>query len=420
MVAALAVACIATSIPQGAPAATVGPTVFSSGVLYAPRATPIAVTAYAMCETTCTATLFYRVPPPADTRDLGSTGGVSWANTAMTLVTPTSVGIGTLNQFAGTIPASVVDTKGVDYIIRVSDHGNISYWPGTPAAPGLAQPRGIRTGFWHTYVTNPATAIHTVPAITAAFGTDIPITAAATCAKACSARLWFRRTGLINPSLIDLDEPPANDGVSSPAEQWTSVMMSVDSIDQRTEPYGATVYQFSSKIPASYVDTRGVDYAIQVTEGTTRMFWPGTPYQGYFYTFDGLRLGWQHVYVQHPVIASHTQSIFLSARNQPVRLTAQTICTAPKCGMNLQYNYGGGPLTGIAMTFAVNTPLANGMRLETYEATIPASSVRTGTLAYRFHAGDGYTSAYSPGTFSNGYYVKLTGTPLAQYIIIVT
>jgi hypothetical protein len=420
LAAALAVASIVTSVPGGGTAATVGPSIFSAGVLYSPRAVPIAVSASAVCETTCSATLFYRVPVEASTKDLGSTGAVSWSNVAMTLGTVSSVGLGTLNSFTGTIPASVVDVRGVDYIIRVDDHGNLSYWPGTPAAPGLALPKGVRLGYWHVYVTNPAMIEHTVPALTVAYRAAIPITAQATCAKACVGRLWFRRTGLLNPSMVDLDYPPANDGVSAADEQWNQIVMSVDSIDQRTEQYGAAIYAFSATIPASYVDTRGVDYAIQVGDGTTRMFWPGTPYNGYYYAFDGLRTGWQHVYVQHPVIASHMQSIFATARSQPVRLTAQTICATPRCAMTLQFNYGGGPMTSVGMTYAVETPLPGGLRLETYEVTIPGSAVRPGTLAYRFRADDGHTAAYAPGTFYNGYYVKLTGTPLAQYVILVT
>jgi hypothetical protein len=418
--AALAVASIVTSVPGGSSAATVGPSVSSSGVLYSPRAVPIAVTAYALCETTCSARLFYRVPATADTKDLGSTGAVSWSNVAMTLGTVTQALIGTLNTFTGVIPESVVDVRGVDYLIRVDDHGYLAYWPGTPAAPGLAQPKGVRLGYWHTYVTNPTMGFHTVPAVTAAYRAAIPISAQATCAKSCSARLWFRRTGLLNPSMVDLDDPPTADGTSAADEQWTYVAMGVDSIDQRTEPYGAGIYQFSAQIPASYVDTRGVDYAIQVGDGVTRMFWPGTPYNGYYYAFDGLRVGWQHVYVQNPVIAAHVQSVFLSARSQPIRLTAQAICSTLKCTMTLQYNYGGGALTNIGMTFAVETPLSGGMRLQTYEVTIPASAVRTGTLAYRFLASDGHTGAYAPGTFNNGYYIKLTGTPVAQYVIVVT
>lgn len=418
LAAALVAALAITSVPGGVTAATTGPSVYSTPVLYAARATTIPITAYAVCESSCLARLYYRIPPTADTKDLGSTGAVSWTNVGMKKSAVTPLGVATLNTFEASIPASAVDVRGVDYLVRVNEGNVISYWPGTPAVPGLGQPKGIRTGFWHVHVTNQAT-IHHVPVTQSAYRTAIPISATATCAKSCTGFLWVRRTGLLNPSFADMDEPPTRDGASGADEQWTAIRMSVDSIDQRTEPYGAMVYQFRSEIPAHLVDTRGVDYALQVSDGTTKSFWPGTPYNGHYYAFQGLRTGWQHVYVQHPVVAHHTQTLYTATRNFAITLTAQAICATPRCGMTIQYNYGGGSLTSRGMKLSITTPLAGGLRLETYEVTLPASAVRTGTLAYRFMAGDGHTRAYAPGTFANGYYVKLTGTPAAQYFIVV-
>lgn len=392
---------VAASLALPARAAPVGPTIYHVPVAFSAANTAIVIEARALCLTPCAGRVFYRTTVAGSAAELFSMTDPTWTSLTMGRATDATLAGETLYRFFVSLPASAADPRGVDYIVKVTDGSFVSWSPGTPAAPGVALNNGVRSSAHHVLVGAPTMVEH-APVPAAQYRRAIPIRADATCSQTCSATLYFRRTGAFSPSFFDFDDPPLN-----PAEgadvQWTSIAMSRALVAQ--VPTAGSQYTFTASIPAAYVDTRGVDYAIKVDDGVTRGWFPGTFYNGYLLPTDGIRIGWQHVHVINPVLAAHAQQQYLIARGTPLTVALQVACWAPSCSASVYYHSFSGPVQTLPMT-RVSEILLPDLKIVTYSVTIPGSQVLVPTLGYYFRASDGHTSAYSPGTVYNGYYVK--------------
>lgn len=403
-------------VMQPGRASTAGPLIWHTPTAYAAAGTSIGVTAQALCETTCSARIYYRTTVPGGAAELLTRTDPAWSNLIMGRDPGINVGGQNLFTFFVNLPASVADSRGVDYILKVTDGTAVSWSPGTPAFLNGGITNGYRSGAYHVLIAAPSSVSH-APVATAGYRTTINVRADATCSASCTATLFFRRTGLLSPSLLTTGDPPPN-----PAEgadvQWNAIGMSLDSQNTSFQQYGAGLYTFSAQIPSAYVDTRGVDYAIRVTDGRTKAYWPGTVYNGYGAPADGARLGWQHVHVINPAIAWHEQVQYSTARNTPLRVALRAACWTEACSAKVSYHTFGGPVQTATMSQSTVTFVGD-VKLITYEYTIPAGSVVFPSVSYVFRFTDGYTTTYSPGTTYNGYYVKLDGSQAGEYQVAV-
>lgn len=353
------------------------------------------VDAHVACADGCTATLHYRRTPATVDPAAG------WSSTTMQPQgTATSLGdAGVLLAYRARVPADSVDTTGVDYYIHVADGHTQAFSPGTTYQGWYAPRDGARVpaAVHHVHVVEPPRIVH-VPPATAPYGADIPISARANCAaaKQCEARLFYRTT---TPGILSATAFAAT-------AMSVTRMAGVDGID---------VVIAEAVVPAAVVDTRGIDYFVSVTDGTSTSWWPGTtPVDGPGVWVDGVRVVYQHVHVQEPVHVTH-----LPAPTAPVLedlvVTAEVTCATPQCAASVHYTTTPalpGTYRTLAMerTFVATT---SATRVERWLATIPAGDVTTRGVAYYFTATDGHTSTAAPGTSYWGAYVVVDGGPVS-------
>lgn len=364
--------------------------------LYAYSDRSLLIEATATCSTPqCSATLWYR---QSDGGDLGElTAPPAWPNQTMRPVGTAPVApAGTALIFQADIPASVVTTAGVDYFIEVSDGHTTSWWPGTTYRGYYAPRDGMRTGYHHVHVLE-APSIVSQPVITAPYRQDIPVSAQAGCpsTRNCTATLHFRTT----------QQPPA---------QFSTAPMAVTKLASAAE---VDLIDVQGTIPADVVDTRGVDYLVEVSDGTSSSWWPGTrPVDGY-YEVEGTPALWHQIRVLEPPHMT-TRPAPATPALRPHTVNAEVTCVTESCQVKLHYfdtltpdvtlEPQPQPNTILMQPQGdpVHTPLGDQYR---YQATIPAEQVTTRGLAYYIEAFDGYTHEFAPGTGYWGAYVPTDG-----------
>jgi Mg-chelatase subunit ChlD len=361
---------------------------------------------------TCVATLYYRttqrtVLDPAD--DFEAAPMTASATTALDAQT-------NVVTFEGTIPSSVVDTRGVDYFFSVTDGSTTTWWPGTSHVDGYVPVEGLRVGYQHVRVTDPPHIAHVPPGATPALE-PLPINATVTCATGqCSATLHYS-TDL---AVTDVQ-----------GSKYTAIPMAPGGAGTTTAL--GTAQTWTATIPASDVTTRGVAYYIEVDDGYTKAYAPGLDYWGAYVPIDGQRLGAldsaellptgvtygtgapeenttvvtfsantnlqaglafpvRVLEPPHPLHAPVTQTV----PNQTVKVSATSNCATPSCAATLRWSVGTGSARSATMTgrstVAGITPLGE---LFEYTAWIPAADVTEG-LQYSIHVHDGYASGTTP------------------------
>ncbi len=163
-------------------------------------------------------------------------------------------------DWAATIPSSAVDSTGVDYYLESVDAGGA-----VVTSPAGVVDASIRP--YHVSAVSPPVITHVPPAFVPA-GNAVTIDAKATCSTgSCTAKLFYR-------------ESPASgsDIHLTGAPNWPSVAMNAAGSSSLGD-VGEQI-NFVAEIPESVVTTRGVDYVIQVKDGSTTSYWPGTTYEG--------------------------------------------------------------------------------------------------------------------------------------------
>lgn len=361
----------------------------------------------ASCSTgKCHAKLWYRESAGQTPEDL--TAPVSWPNAAMRLVgTAPAPNVGSLLIFQSEIPASVVTTNGVDYFIEVRDGHTTSWWPGTTYQGYYAPRDGMRTGYHHVHVLEPSSVV-TQPLAAAPYRQDIPISAHASCpsTRECTSTLYYRTT-------VD------------PAAQFATSPMTVTKLTAINE---LDLIEIEGTIPASVVDTRGVDYLFRVDDGATTTWWPGTRRVDGYAELDSTSALWHHIRVLEPPHIL-TQPVPAAPPLQPYSVSADVTCATESCSVRLHYfdrlvpevDLEGGPVANVIemqpQGTAVDTPLGDQQR---YQAAIPAEQVTTRGLAYYIEAFDGYTHEFAPGTTYWGAYVPTDGQSVGEYGVVAS
>lgn len=358
---------------------------------------PITVEAQVSCSSGgCGATLHYRETPATLSPDTG------WASVAMQQQgagTPLG-GAATLLTFRADVPASSVDTSGVDYYLQATDGQTQAFHPGT-VYEGYYAPRDgarVNTVHHHVHVAEPPRLAH-VPVATAPFGEDIRIAAEANCpsTRQCQGMLYYRTT---TPGTVS-------------ASSFASAPMTV------TRPVGAAgvdIVLVEGNVPAAVVDTRGVDYYFAVTDGTTTSWWPGTSAADAPGVWvDGMRVLYHHVRVQEPPHLTHVPPTIAQAL-QDLAIESELTCATATCTVNLHYSTTpntAGTYQTVAMSRVSVAATTSASRVELWRGTIPASQVTTRGLAYHLTATDGYTNTSAPGIFYWGAYQTVDGTSVA-------
>jgi Mg-chelatase subunit ChlD len=372
---------------------------------------PIDVELRSTCSTgSCAATLYYRTSPTQETlADEPLTEIPDWPHTAMTQTAAMPLGdAGEELTFTARIPASVADTRGVDYFMLVEDGNARAFWPGT-TYQGYLPTDGVRTGYMHVHVLETPHIVH-APVLTASYRQPIPVTATANCPedRTCEARLYWRTT---DASLLEDDGTGAG---------FDSAPMTVSDTGAQVTA-GQRVVNLAGTIPASVVDTRGVDYFFSLTDGPTTAWWPGTSQVDGYLAVPGTRVGYQHIRVLEPPRIVPTTAPATHA-GKPFKVTIAANCATQTCDAELFYaqqdltqavSLEPTTFTRVSMTptgTALPSPLGN---LTEYAATIPADDVTTRGLLWYAHVTDGYTNAYAPGTSYNGAYIPIDGSQLA-------
>ncbi|WP_170286246.1 VWA domain-containing protein [Nocardioides rubriscoriae] len=350
--------------------------------------------------------MYFRTSPNDDTiLTTFETIPPDWSSIRMNATSTTSLGdFGRETVFKAQIPAATVDTRGVDYFMRVEDGNTQAFWPGTTYQGYLPQD-GIRTGYMHVHVLETPHIVH-APVLTAPYRKPIAIQATANCPigrSTCSAQLFWRTTtGSI------LEEGAFN-----------SARMQVANV-----PNGIVgdfrLVTVSGAIPAEAVDTRGVDYFISVSDGATTTWFPGTSQIDGYVAVSGTRVGYLHTRVIEPPHVVPTTPVVTKA-NEPFPVTIAANCATETCAATLFYaqvdvtgaiSLDPTEFTKLPMartSISVPSTLGN---LNQYAATIPAAAVTTRGLIWYAQVNDGYTNAFAPGTSYNGAYIPTDGALL--------
>jgi hypothetical protein len=370
---------------------------------------PMGVEAQVSCSSgNCSATLWYRKTPKTAATDGG------WAPTSMAPQTPTVPlgGAATLIRYRGEVPASSVDTMGVDYWIHVFDGHAQAYHPGTPYQ-GYYVPRdGTRPPLTHHHVhVLEAPRIVHEPLPAGLYRQNNPVVAQATCpsTRQCQATLYYRTTPPgIAPGVL------ANEGFSSNSMSIT-----------RAGAAGIDGIVVQGAIPAGVSDTRGVDYFFSISDGTTTSWWPGTSAaDGPGVWVDGIRVAYHHVRVLEPPHFAHVPVVTAPAL-QDLVIETQLSCVTESCTATLHYNTSALDISGsyqsVSMTKVSQLPPTTASRVEVWRYVIPAGQVTTRGLAYYMTASDGYTNTAAPGTFYWGAYAPVDGSnpaPAAALFVV--
>lgn len=368
---------------------------------------PITVDAQVSCSTgNCAATLHYRRTPAT----LDSTAG--WSSLAMQ-----AQGAGTalgdaavLLAYRADVPASSVDTTGVDYYIHVTDGHAQAFSPGTPYQGWYAPRDGTRVpdANHHVHVLEPPRIAHASPP-TASYRRDVPVTGHTNCPsdRQCAATLYYRTTV---PGIVDS----------------TGFVSTAMAVTRTAGAGGVDAIRVDGAVPASAVDTRGVDYFFSVTDGTTTAWWPGTsPADGPGVWVDGVRVVYQHVHVQEPPHLVHVPPVVAPASEDLV-VEAELTCATEQCHATVYASStpnAPGTYQAVAMTRAAVLATTATSRLERWQAVIPSSQVTTRGVAYYLTASDGYTNTAAPGTSYWGAYASVDGGPVVpetvRYVVRV-
>jgi hypothetical protein len=383
-------------------------------VATAPYRQSIAISAQATCPVTrsCEATLYYRttqrtVADPIDDFVPSPMGVVR---------TGTTVQDNDVIQLTGSIPAGVVDTRGVDYFFSVTDAATLSWWPGTSPVDGYVPVAGARVGYQHIRVLEPPHVTHAPPTATPAlkpFTVDAQISCAT---EACTATLWWA-DGL---------------GVSEAQGLRFEAIPMIATGSPVTTTAGSQ-RSWRATIPGDRVTTRGLAYFIEAGDGFTKSFAPGTFYWGAYVPMDGQHLGDVETAELVPhgsnfgtggpddnttlLTAGGNSSLQAGAvfpvrvlepphpahvpvgrvnRNQPVAIQATSNCSSATCAATLNWSTPTSGWQQRPMTATQTAPASGAVgSVWQYRSWIPAADVVDG-LNYRIEVTDGYSAGSTP------------------------
>lgn len=390
----------ALALGSSAAAVTAAPASAAASVVHVPVATAafrasVPIEATVDCaRADCSGTLYYRTSDPA----VALPEIDAYTAVPMTLTPVTSASGQFVFTARATIPGSATDTRGVDYLIAVTDAGAVSWFPGVNAGGGATvgpvtlTAEGAQVPL-HIHVREPVHVAHT-PVPVGYFYEPIPVAMQATCATAtCNASLSYRTsTGLNTASGIVENATSGLDGAGFTTVPMTSRVVQDLGADGQ-------VLEFTATIPGEVADTNGVDYFMQATDGYTSAWFPGTSYVGSQAPVDGMRTGWVHVEVlSRPQIVHVPPGYYVPGRALQLSGTITSATGFPT--VTLLYREGGDSgFAALPMTVR-ETPIRR-PEGTVYTATggIPgAYTAQGGLMIYGFAVDDGYQVTRAPAS----------------------
>lgn len=237
------------------------------------QATPITATGTCPASRDCVATLYYRTTT-LDGEDVLTLEESDFQAQPMDVTrVPIPLSNNDLITLAAEIPASVADTRGIDYFIRVDDGSTKTYHPGTGEAQGYVAIDGARAAYHHLYVEHPPTIVPNYTP-TATNGQDYPVDAAMSCVTDdCSMELHYR--------------PPG-------AEEWTIVPMTpigdTPLLSDVADLLNGEATTYQAVIPGEQVTPGLMTYRVVGHDGHTHATAPGNSYFGAYIPIDGTPL----------------------------------------------------------------------------------------------------------------------------------
>ena len=332
---------------------------------------PISVRANCAAAKHCEARLSYRTTTP------GVVSASAFTTTSMSVTRIAGADGIDVIVADGVVPAAVVDTRGIDYVVSVTDGAATSWWPGTTPADGPGVwVDGARVLYQHVHVVEPVHLVH-VPPATAPALEDLVVAADVTCVTAqCAVTLH---------------------STSAPSVPGTSRSLAL----QRTSAVPATgprVERWQATIPAGEVTTRGVSYYLTASDGYTSTAAPGTSYWGAYAVVDGGPVSPETarfvVRVVEPPHLVHTP-VVAAVEGEAVRIEARANC-ATSCAATLYWRPQGSTWRSVAMVASPLSLQAYGNDLVAYTTTLGAAAVVQPALDYRIEVNDGYVTETTP------------------------
>lgn len=265
-----------------------------------------------------------------------------------------------------------------------------------------------------------AASIGHVPVTVASFRETVAVAATLECSTPdCVATLYFRTTDAGGQDLAALP----------PLSAYTATVMTTELV---TSSDGHVVLSAHGTIPSSATDTRGVDYAISVSDAASTTWFPAAPDAA----FDDFLVA-QHVHVLEPMHLGHVPAA-VSYLYEPIHVVAEATCATATCSASLRYrtsvglasfegtvtNVGDGVngegFTAVAMISRVVQNLGAAGQLLEFSADIPAEAVDTNGVDYFIDATDAYTESYWPGTSYTGSQIPVYGVGAWHHVEVLT
>ena len=92
-----------------------------------------------------------------------------------------------------------------------------------------------------------------------------------------------------------------------------------------------TLTRYVAQIPANVVTTKGVDYYLRASDGSTTAYSPGTVYSATPYTqVDGTQVHYFTIHVAEPIRYVHTP-VYEAPAHDPIHITTQANCSTGTC-----------------------------------------------------------------------------------------
>ena len=263
---------------------------------------PLRFAAYCTADHVCDATVSYRTTPVGEALGQVVFDASVWptAPAQRIAVRPSRTGMN-LYLFEASIPAAAVDTRGVDYLIRVSDGDRDTWWPSIPTATDLELAPLVA---YHVSVAA-ATAIIHAPIPTAQADQPVTLQWRVICTadhpEECQTAAFHRQapqgalTGGTPDVSVRLGEDnflTFGDGDLGPPFTELATTVTITHLDGGTYALDAV-----ATIPAAPAGTYD-QYVLWAFEGNTNAYSPGTAYQGYL-PVDGQSLGQVVPYTIH-------------------------------------------------------------------------------------------------------------------------
>lgn len=378
----------------------------------------------------CGVTLGYRPPDPS------LFAGPPFTTVAMAKDTRFPAQANTAT-FRGTIPASVATTRGVDYHIRATDTQGTARWPAGVPYHGYGAdlaPDGTIAGTYYRMDVLATPVIAHTPQPAAQFRKPVMVKFAANCSAntACTATLWYRTTpngrnldtSQVLPGEPATTNPPPPPCAPPDLTQWRKVELPhTRAVSATTDQTGGlTEYVWETAIPECHVDTRGVDYLIKVSDGSTSAYWPSAPYEAWVGLQPTPLLAY-HVHTLTAPLIAHTPVVAARA-GQPITIAWRFICAAAaattcQTGANHRNGRRDPVSTGAFAPLTTTTTLVeshDGYHVFDATATIQSGNATAPEQQYWLWGDDGNTRTYSPGSTYQGYVIPTDGVNLGQNV----